>query len=95
MEPDRRRIPVASTKPDVSYVRLDSAQIWAAKDGTIHITSDDKDVKDFFHTYINNNPNSKRYHPAAYRQLARILTMFGKDVPGWDPATRSDPEGEE
>ena len=78
---------MAYTKPDVSYVRLDSAQIWAAKDGTIHITSDDKDVKDFFHTYINNNPKSKRSHPAAYRQLARILTMFGKDVPGWDPAT--------
>lgn len=26
---------MAFTKPDVSYVRLDSAQIWAAKDGTI------------------------------------------------------------
>ena len=35
---------MAFTKPDVSYVRLDSAQIWAAKDGTIHITSDDTSV---------------------------------------------------
>ena len=86
---------MASTKPDVSYVRPDSAQIWAAKDGTIHITSDDKDVKDFFHTYINNNPTSKRYHPAAYKQLARILTMFGKDVPGWDPSTATATGGEE
>ena len=62
-------------------MRLDSAQIWAAKDGTIHVTSDDKDVKDFFHTCSPTNPNSKRYHPAASRQLARILTMSGKDVP--------------
>jgi hypothetical protein len=75
---------MAFTKDDGSYVRLDSAQIWAAKDGTIHITSDDKDVKAFFHTYISNNERSKRYHPAAYRQLARILLMYGKSVPGYD-----------
>lgn len=78
---------MAKTKPNVRYVQLDSAQIWAADDGTIHITSDDPDVKEFFHTYISNNAKSKRYHPAAYRQLARILTMFGKTIPGWDPAT--------
>jgi hypothetical protein len=80
---------MAYTKDNVNYVRLDSAQIWAAKDGTIHITSDDKDVKDFFHTYISNNPNSTRHHPAAYKQLARILTMFGKDVPGWNPSAHA------
>jgi hypothetical protein len=85
---------MATTKDNVRYVQLEKVQIWAADDGTIHITSDDPDVKDFFHTYINNNPKSKRYHPAAYRQLARILTMFGKEVPGWDPSSATNPDDE-
>lgn len=80
---------MASTKDNVKYVRLDSMQVWAAQDGTIHLSSDDPDVKDFLHTYISNNPKSKRYHPAAFRQFARVLQMFGKDVPGYDP--RPDP----
>ena len=76
---------MAYTKDDVRYVRLDSVNIWAADDGTIHITSDDPDARDTFHTFINNNPDSKRYHPAAYRQLAELLTRFSKTVPGWNP----------
>lgn len=74
---------MAYTKDDVQYVRLQDVHLWADKEGTIHITSDDPDVKDNFHTYISNNEKSKRYHPTAYRQLARILTRFGKHVPGW------------
>ncbi len=42
------------------------------------------DARGNFHTYINNNPNSKRYHPAMYAQFARILVSLGKTVPGWE-----------
>lgn len=48
---------MAYTKDDVRYVHLDSVNIWAADDGTIHITSDDPDARDTFHTFINNNNN--------------------------------------
>jgi hypothetical protein len=81
---------MAYTKDDVKYVRLESVQIWAADDGSIHLTSDDPDARGTLHTYISNNPGSKRYHPAAYRQFARILTKFNKEIPGWDPAADTD-----
>jgi hypothetical protein len=76
---------VASTRDGIRSVKIDSLNLWAADDGTIHLTTDDPDVKDGFHTYINNNPRSKRYHPSAYAQLARILLRYGKTVPGYDP----------
>lgn len=76
---------MATTNDGIKSVRLENVQIWAADDGNIHLTSDDPDAKNL-HTYVTNNPTSKRYHPSAYRQLARILTKFGKTVPGWDPA---------
>lgn len=75
---------MATTKSNVKYVKIDSLNLWANKDGVIHLTTNDPDVKDGFHTYISNNPNSKRYHPSAYKQLARILRRFDKDVPGWE-----------
>ncbi|WP_027944974.1 hypothetical protein [Amycolatopsis taiwanensis] len=75
---------MASTKPNIRSVKIDSLNLWADDAGTIHMTTDDRDVKDGFHTYISNNPKSKRYHPSAYAQLARILRSFGKDVPGWE-----------
>ena len=54
------------------------------------ITSEDLEARGNLHAYINNNPNSKRYHPAMYAQFARILVSLGKTVPGWedDCATR-------
>lgn len=76
---------MASTKPNIKSVKLDSLSLWLGDDGNIHLTTDDADVRDVgFHTYISNNPSSKRYHPSAFNQLARILQKFGKDVPGWE-----------
>lgn len=83
---------MASTRDGIRSVKIDSLNLWADDKGTIHLTTNDRDVKSNFHTYISNNPNSERYHPTAYRQLARILTQFGKTVPGWDPATDSQPD---
>ncbi|MGH3811803.1 MAG: hypothetical protein ACRDUV_05025 [Pseudonocardiaceae bacterium] len=57
--------------------------------GEIHITSDNPDAKDTFHTTLSNNEQSKRYHPTFYAQLARLLTEFGKSVPGWADAAES------
>lgn len=76
---------MASTRDGIRSVKIDSLNLWADDNGTIHLTTDDTDVKSNFHTYISNNPNSRRYHPTAFRQLARILTQFGKTVPGYDP----------
>jgi hypothetical protein len=78
---------MASTRDGIRSVKIDSLNLWAADDGTIHLTTDDPDVKDGFHAYINNNENSLRYHPSAYRQLARILLRYGNTVPGYDPIT--------
>jgi|GEM_PF-737510 len=74
---------MASTSDDARSVRLEVA-IWAADDGHIHIASNDPDALDL-HTTVNNTPGSKRYHPNAYRKLARILVAQGKEVPGWEP----------
>ncbi|WP_324651619.1 hypothetical protein [Georgenia sp. H159] len=68
----------------MKYVELERVQIWADANGDIHLSSDDPDAKDFLHTTINNKPTSKRYHPTMYRQFARLLTMHGKVIPGWD-----------
>lgn len=76
---------MAFTKDNVKYVRLDSVNIWADTDGTIHITTDDKDVKDVFRVYSSNNPKSTRHNPKQYAQLAKILLKFGKTVPGYTP----------
>ncbi|GAA5135441.1 hypothetical protein [Pseudonocardia adelaidensis] len=75
---------MATTKPDIKSIKLSDVSLWAADDGSIHITSDDPDAKGNLHTYVNNNPASKRYHPAMYAQFARILTKLGKTVPGWE-----------
>lgn len=83
---------MARTKDTVKYVELERVQIWADADGHIHLSSDDPDVRDFLHTTVNNNPRSKRYHPAMYRQFARVLTAFNKDIPGWDPAVEGNPQ---
>jgi hypothetical protein len=74
---------MATTKPHVKYVQIERVQFWADDRGEIHITSDDPDAKDTFHTTVSNNENSKRYHPTFYAQLARMLTQFDKSVPGW------------
>jgi hypothetical protein len=74
---------LASTRDGIKSVKIDSLNLWADESGTIHLTTDDRDVKSNFHAYISNNPNSKRYHPTAYAQLARILRQFDKEVPGW------------
>ena len=76
---------MASTRDGIRSVKIDSLSLWADDSGTIHLTTDDPDVKDNFHTYISNNPKSKRYHPTAFRQLATILLRFGKTVPGYEP----------
>jgi hypothetical protein len=85
---------MASTRDGIRSVKIDSLNLWAADDGTIHLTTDDPDVKDGFHTYINNNRNSLRYHPSAYRQLARILIRYGKTVPGYDPDANDQADNE-
>lgn len=74
---------MVTTRDGIKSIKLDSLNIWADADGSIHLTTDDKDVKSNFHTYLSNKPNSKRYHPSAFAQLARILRQFGKEVPGW------------
>lgn len=78
---------MARTRDHIRSVKIDSLNLWVDDAGTIHMTTDDKDVKSHFHAFISNNPRSKRYHPTAFRQLARILTQFGKKVPGYDPAS--------
>ncbi|MGH3976335.1 MAG: hypothetical protein ACRDS9_23900 [Pseudonocardiaceae bacterium] len=72
---------MATTRPDIKSIKLSDVSLWAADDGSIHITSDDPDARGNLHTYVNNNPNSKRY-PAMYAQFARILVSQGKTVPG-------------
>jgi hypothetical protein len=74
---------MATTKPHIKSIKLSDVSIWAADDGNIHITSDDPDAKCSLHTYVNNNPDSKRCHPAMYAQFARLLVKKGKTVPGW------------
>lgn len=74
---------MATTKPNVKYVQIERVQFWADDRGEIHITSDDPDAKDTFHTTLSNNETSKRYHPTFYAKLARLLTQHGKTVPGW------------
>ena len=74
---------MATSKPNVKYVQIERVQFWADDRGEIHITSDDPDAKDTFHTTVSNNERSKRYHPTFYAQLARRLTQFDKSVPGW------------
>lgn len=80
---------MASTRDGIKSVKIDSLNLWADENGTIHLTTDDRDVKSNFHTYISNNPRSSRYHPTAFAQLARILRQFGKDVPGWADETEA------
>jgi hypothetical protein len=77
---------MATTKPNVKYVEIERVQFWADDRGEIHITSDDPDAKETFHTTLSNNKQSKRYHPSFYAKLARLLTQFGKSVPGWPDA---------
>lgn len=76
---------MATTNDDVKYVRLERVDIWAGKDGQIHLASDDRDAPGL-HTTVSNVPGSKRYHPNAYRKLAEILVRMGKAVPGWNDA---------
>ncbi|MGI8815613.1 MAG: hypothetical protein ACR2G2_10175 [Pseudonocardia sp.] len=83
---------MASTKDNVGYVRLEGkVDIWADKEGQIHITSDDSDplIKNGFHLTINNNERSKLYNRNGYRQSAEILSRYGKAVPGWTPEDHS------
>ncbi|MDQ2880263.1 MAG: hypothetical protein M3Y48_03130 [Actinomycetota bacterium] len=80
---------MAITKPHVKYVQIERVQFWADDRGEIHITSDDPDAKQRFHTTLSNNELSKCYHPTFYAQLARLLTEFGKPVPGWTDAAES------
>lgn len=76
---------MASTKPDIKSVKIENLNIWADANGMIHLTTDDPDVRDVFkNTYVSNNPDHLRYHPALYARLARILSNFGKDVPDWE-----------
>ncbi|GAA1965388.1 hypothetical protein [Amycolatopsis minnesotensis] len=71
-------------------MKIDSLNLWADEFGVIHLTTDDKDVQANFHTFISNDPRSTRYHPTAFRQLARTLYRFGKKVPGYDPGNDHD-----
>jgi hypothetical protein len=75
---------MATTKPNVKYVQIEQVQFWSDDRGEIHITSDDPDAKDTFHTTISNKETSKRYHPTFYAKLAQLLTQYGKTVPGWE-----------
>ncbi len=68
---------MAFTKDGVKYVRLESVEVWADPDGSIHIASNDQDAKNL-HLSI-----SSRQAPGSYRQLAELLSRFGKVVPGW------------
>lgn len=68
---------MAFTKDTVKYVRLESVEVWADPDGSIHIASNAPDAKNL-HLSI-----SSRQAPGSYRQLATLLTRFGKTVPGW------------
>jgi len=78
---------MATTRDGIRSVKIDSLNLWADDNGTIHMTTDDRDVKDGFQVFISNNPDSERYHRTAYRQLAGILMRFGKTVPGYEPET--------
>lgn len=51
---------MATSKPNVKYVQIERVQFWADDRGEIHITSDDPDAKDTFHTTVSNNERSKR-----------------------------------
>ncbi|EHR60606.1 hypothetical protein [Saccharomonospora cyanea] len=76
---------MARTKPGIKSVKIENLNIWADGDGMIHLTTDDPDVRDDFkNTYVSNNPDHLRYHPALYARLARILRRFDKEVPGWE-----------
>jgi hypothetical protein len=68
---------MAFTKHNVKYVRLESVEVWADPDGSIHMASNDPDAKNL-HLSI-----SSRQAPGSYRQLAELLTRHGKPVPGW------------
>ena len=76
---------MAEAPPGRNYVRIDSVNIWADSSGTIHVTTNDVQVKDRFHVKVNGNAASGDHHPAAYRQLAELLTSYQRDVPGWAP----------
>jgi hypothetical protein len=77
---------MATTKDNVTYVNLEKVQIWFDKGGQIHITADDSDpeIRAKLNIVLNNNPNSELYHSRGYAQAARILTRYGKTVPGWE-----------
>jgi hypothetical protein len=52
--------------------------IWASKQGKwihIHLTGDGRN---FAHTTVTNNPNSKRYHRTLFRNLRQILIAYNK-----------------
>ncbi len=62
--------------------------IWYnAETGHIHLTVPGSD---WFHTTVNNEPGSKRYHANLFRKLARGLDQAGAPGPGTPPGDDDD-----
>ena len=61
------------------YIRF-SVDVWyQPSDKSIHITAPKADQQ--FHTTVNGNPGSERYHRSLYSHLKRMLEKSGR----WPP----------
>lgn len=72
---ERIMAPVRTGPEGTKYVRF-TVDVWYQEsDSSIHITSPDDPQ---FHTTVNNDPKSKRYHESLYKHLKRILRSAGR-----------------
>lgn len=74
------------TRQGTKYVRF-TVDVWFQEDdGHIHITAPDIP---YFHTTVNDNPNSKRHHRNLFAKLSRVLKDHGK----WPESAREKSPG--